>query len=211
LKELVTGRAKPVNLNLRVFTFSSAPAEPGTGILSPNTELSATDGTEIWVRDRSGIEFQAGVLPLKPGLTGTNGVEIWLLDGTALKVFQSRLLARGVQASQMAVTTGDGLQATAQSGTTFSLPTGQMFAGVTLNVLPRIRGDRVDLIALGAQTEVVITNLPEVSGLLFQTNFSVAARMQITNGGAAFILDQPHRDGRRMAMLISATLPAVRK
>ena len=182
LKEFVTGRVKPVSLKLAVVTLTSAPDKLGADVLLP-----------------------------KPELTGTNSVEIWLLDGTSLNVFQSRLLARNVQASQMAVTTGDGIQAMVQCGTTLSLPSGQMFAGVRLDVLPRIHGNRVDLIALGAQTEVVITNLPEVSGLLFQTNFSVAARMQITNGGAAFILDQPHRDGRRMAMLISATLPAVRK
>jgi hypothetical protein len=188
LKEFVTGRVKPVSLKLAVVTLTSAPDKLGADVLLP-----------------------------KPELTGTNSVEIWLLDGTSLNVFQSRLLARNVQASQMAVTTGDGIQAMVQCGTTLSLPSGQMFAGVRLDVLPRIHGNRVDLIALGAQTEVA-TNLAVASagaasavGLLMQTNFVAAARMQLTNGGAAFVLDAPRRDGCRTGMLISATLPAGRK
>jgi hypothetical protein len=180
LKQFVTGRVKPVSLRLAVFGFPEAFTE---------------------TRDE--------VLPGKPDLTHSNGIKIRLLNETQAKNLDYKLQNEFGSENRMGVETGDGMEAVVSSITATSLPGGQAHTGITVDLLPRIHANLLELTAVGVQTELALP--PTSSSGQIQTNFSVAARMQMSSGGAVFILDAPRVNGRRMGVLISARSPARRK
>jgi hypothetical protein len=171
----------------------------------------------LW--DLSGVSETAlsGFCPGKPDAAETNGLKIWLLGNEELKGLRQQLKqSPGSDLLYLPrIMTSDGRQSRMMS----SAPT--MIGGLTgndgfaMDLLPRSRGDYIDLTAIVTLTGLVTNMIAGADDsstkdmISVQTNFAAAARIQVTNGGGAFLLDagpvRPHQ--KRIGVIISAGAP----
>jgi len=142
-------------------------------------------------------------------------VEIWLLGSAELKALQTQRPVGSEVLFMPRVETSDGIQSELFTGSAFSLPLSTANAGFLIDLLPHVRKNSIDLIALASLTEAR-TNQPasaaSVGTVSIWTNLAVAVRVQLTNGGSVFILDGPRgADPKRTGLVITAGLPLARK
>jgi hypothetical protein len=194
LKEFVTGRRKTVDLRAWVLSLTKSPS------------FSVTAG--------------------KPEASEANGVQIWLLDSNQTKALRLELHNAGIESIfSPGVTTADACEAMLITGNSVSLPgPTPVRVGLTMDFFPRVRKKTIDLIAITSISECVTNNagsganpapttrtsMTSTSGIVsVRTNFSFAARIQLTNGGGVFILgaDGSEPEAKRIGILLSGSLP----
>jgi hypothetical protein len=202
LKEFVTGRRKTVDLRAWVLSLTNSPS----------------------------FSVMAG----KPEASEANGVQIWLLETNQIKTLRLELHNAGIESIfSPGVSTADACEAIMFTGNNIPFPSAKS-AGLTLDFLPRVRKNAIDLIAItsisefatnntssgsdaAAATQILATKIvyqgtslgPGPVAVSVRTNFSFAARIQLTNGGGAFILgaDRSEPEAKRIGILLIGSLP----
>ncbi len=151
----------------------------------------------------------------------TNGLQVWIVGESKLSRLRNRL--ERVPANDMVafarVDTAEGLQTQLFTGGTVYVQGAQLNVGFTVDFLPRVRRDSIDLTTVIALKEaltnrvVASPGLPETNVVSIQTNLIVAARFQIPKGSGVFLLNESNgaMHGKRIGVMISATLPPVKK
>lgn len=136
-----------------------------------------------------------------PDFVNTNGLRIWQFDAVAMDAFRRRLakMPGGEVLAKPGFTTADGVEGI--------MKTTMKTEELVVDYSTRLIRSSVDLAALITLSEAM-TNAP-----FLKTNFALAARMQITNGGGVFLLDPPSQFAQRerIGVFISANLPKPEK
>src|SRR5713226_5211105 len=163
----------------------------------------------------------AGLWLGAPQFADANGHQVWIVSESKLSRLRNRL--ERAPANEMVafprVDPADGMKAVMSVGSSFSIEGAQHQVGLVMDFLPRILRDSTDLTAIIALTEAVNNRivapagLPESNAVSIQTNLIVAARFQIPKGSGVFLLNESDgvMHGKRIGVMISATLPPVKK
>lgn len=190
LKEAITGRRKTIYIEAAVLDMSN------------------------WDESRTAN----GSLP-KSDFKGANGVEIWILDGAKLSALQDGLKQKEQAETLMVprITTVEDGEARLSSITTASINNVPVTYGFSMDALPRLRRDVIDLTMLLNYSDLV-PNLPANDGsqtlaTLIQTNLAVAMRIQIPGNSGVFLLDarrgEPGR--KRIGVILSTKIITPKK
>jgi len=163
----------------------------------------------------------AGLWLGAPQFADANGHQVWIVSESKLSRLRNRL--ERAPANEMVafprVDTANGMKAVMSVGSSFSIEGAQHQVGLVMDFLPRILRDSTDLAAIIALTEAVTNRivapagLPESNAVSIQTNLIVAARFQIPKGSGVFLLNESNgtMHGKRIGVMISATLPPVKR
>ncbi len=163
----------------------------------------------------------AGLWLGAPQFADANGHQVWIVGEDKLSRLRNRL--ERSPANEMVafprVDTANGMKAVMSVGSSFSIEGTQHQVGLVVDFLPRILRNCTDLTAIIALTEAVTNRivapagLPESNVVSIQTNLIVAARFQIPKGSGVFLLNESNgaMHGKRIGVMISATLPPAKK
>jgi hypothetical protein len=132
---------------------------------------------------------------LKPELS-EKGLSVWILSESDLGLLQARMeSATGVSiVSRPRVGTAEAIGSSVRIGDPSAT------GGVSVELLPRLNGRMVDLLA----TALVTTPGAGASGSSVRTNLDIAFRVQIPPLGGVFVVSDHDRE--RMAVLLTATV-----
>ena len=192
LKEQIQGRRKTFDLATTIIDFTSA-----------------------------GDSFLTNFPAAKPAFTNTNGLKIWLMGDpelTALRGGLKRVPGADVLSAGR-ITTADGMEAQLFSGNTISINGSPGNVGMAINLLPHVRRDSTDLTTIITFSET-ITNQPgatldssQTSTISIQTDFAVAARIQIPKATGVFLLDTGSGapNHKRIGVILSVNPPPPKK
>jgi len=163
----------------------------------------------------------AGLWMGAPQFADANGHQVWIVSESKLSRLRNRL--ERAPANDMVafarVDTAEGLQTQLFTGGTVYVQGTQLNVGFTVDFLPRVRRDSIDLTTVIALKEaltnrvVASPGLPETNVVSIRTNLIVAARFQIPKGSGVFLLNESDgvMHGKRIGVMISATLPPPKK
>jgi hypothetical protein len=133
----------------------------------------------------------------KSEFTGTNGVSIWILATNELQklYLHAAALSEIQQISSPQFSTAHGIRASTAVTRMLSIHGKQRPVGLTLDALPYVRKDSLDLSLLLSVIEAVTNTVSNPSSatdalVSIRTNCFVALRMQIPDGSGAFILQE---------------------
>jgi len=192
LKETITGRRKSCDMRATVVDFA------GTG--------------EAFLTNHP--------LPT-PAFTGTNGLRIWLLSEAEARALGRDLRQKpGPEISYMAgIITGDGGQARLTAGSTFPIMGRSVNVGLAIDLLPHLRPTVTDITTIISLTEAITNQAsttagpPPASIQNIQTNFEVAARLQIPKGSGVFLLqgEPAAAHQKRIGVLLAVTASPSKK
>jgi len=146
-------------------------------------------------------------VPRRPDFVSNDGIQVWVLSSShAIKP------RAGVELlSAVGITTADGIEAQLFQGNTISVDGVTANVGAAADLFSRLRPGKTDLTAIITYSEAV-TNQTAISGsagsiasVSIRTNLAIAARVQVPEGRALFIMDGGHvlTDGKRAGVLIS--------
>ena len=159
------------------------------------------------------IELSLG----KPEFADTNGLRIWILKTNdlhaayldATRLSEIRLLGAP------ALRTLHGVPASISATKTVSIHGAQNAVGLTLDCLPYVRRDWIDLALRLTITEVASNDVSHsfvvTNSISIQTNSLHALRMQIPNGSGAFILHETANHSAGTGVFISPSSPPAKK
>jgi hypothetical protein len=184
LKETVLGRPKTCDLGATVVKFEG-----------------------------SGESFLASHPLPPPAFADAKGLKIWLLRPHEIDALSSALRHQSpAEILYMPrITTSDRMQASLSSGAAYAINGVLTPVGLTMDFLSRVRRSTNDVTTVISLTEIV-TNQPGASAgsagaeaVAVQTDFEVAARLQIPNGSGAFLLQEPPagKTSKRIGVLLS--------
>jgi len=143
--------------------------------------------TQIMIESRlMNVSDEASLLGQLPpqSFKNADGMRAWILPPEEWANFKQRLTGSAQEVSTLSssrITTLDDSQAIASSGTAFT--------NTTVNVFPAIAGGYFDLL-LGAASTITVTS-PTTFSTGTLTNFAMACRVVLPNGGALVV------DGRK--------------
>jgi hypothetical protein len=192
LKETVVGRPKVCDLTATVIDFTRSGEAFLTALPLPKPEFADTTGLSIW------LFTEAELSALRPRLRQTPGAEV---------LHSPRL------------TTANGMRARLMSGNTIPIQGVPASVGVSVDFLPRLRPEATDITTIITLSEA-ITNRPGTTAgssltgaTCVQTNFAVAARIQVPKAGGVFLLEGPSAaaNQKRIGVLLSVNSPKPKK
>ena len=149
---------------------------------------------------------QTGLGP--PTALGTNGVRAWILSPGELDGFRQRLKAipgASIESSPR-ITTGDGGQARASMGSTISVAGKPVFAGLVVDLNPKIARNCVRLLI--AVTSTGPANSPSNQPPVIRTNLALTCQAWLTNA-CGLVVDGGNardEDGNGWWFIISPTI-----
>ncbi len=139
-----------------------------------------------------------------PFATDKMSTRLWLLKTSEWAVVRKSMESNVVAVASPSVWTFEGHPAKIFIGE--SLAVGRQQPGIAFDVSARARGSRVDLTAFVTRT-AAFTNLPALTnGVSIHTNLAVGARVQISSDQRLFLLTSNAVAGKRMAVMVSATI-----
>jgi len=192
LKETVAGRPKVCDLAATVIDFTGSGEAFLTNFSLPKPEYADATGLNVWLLS------EAELSALRPGLRQTPGAEV---------LASPRII------------TADGMQARLMSGNTIPIQGVSTSVGLSVDFLPRMRPEATDITTIITLSEVV-TNRPGTTAgsaptgaTCVQTNFAVAARIQVPKAGGVFLLEGPSAaaNQKRIGVLLSVNSPKPKK
>jgi hypothetical protein len=164
--------------------------------------------------DVSVVECQASfnLFPVEisqRAFAGTNGLRAWSLAPHELTELRNSLKKSPTADFQF---TG---RATTSDGMGLGMYCGPGNYGFSMDSWPRLHGSSIDLLSSFKLTTAVTNDLGDgqVPAVSLLTNFESVVRMQITNGGGAFLMQTRSNTppGKNTAILVSVSLPAMKK
>lgn len=181
----------------------------------------ATVLVDAKIIDCTGLSDQAlaGLLP-EPPLAETNGLRGWILTDPALTDLKRRLEQMGGRVTENPrVQTAHAIQSSMSVGRTVSVSDASAQVGLSLDLLPLIQPDGIDLMTVFTATGVVTNRLPggsdertmaEPAGTgatSLVTNLATATRWNLPDGSGFFMLGPGASNGlRRISVIVSATV-----
>ena len=186
LRDSIRVPLQVITLDAAIFDIEGPSDSTLSSLSLGKSEFADPSGFQVWIFPGS------DVIPLRRRLEDTPGY---------------RLITRP------RVTTAHGIQSQMSVVSTVSIGGSASNVGLIVDFLPRVRRHATDLTMIMTGTEAVTNRyaapagFPQTNTVLIQTNFAVAARIQIPNGKGVFLL-QPNpigANGKATGFLISAT------
>jgi hypothetical protein len=156
-----------------------------------------------------------------PAFTDAKRLRIWLLSDDEMRALGRDLRQEsGTEVLFMpGITTADGMQAQLSAGNTVPIMGVPTMAGLVINFLAHVRPIATDVTTIISLTEA-ITNQPSTTagsapaGVLgVQTDFALAARLQIPKGSGVFLLqgEPAAANQKRIGVLLAVTTSPPKK
>src|SRR5580704_3180170 len=141
------------------------------------------DSSILDISAASGAQLSLGA----PVSTNADGMHAWILSPPELNSFLKRLKETPniSTVSRPRISTADGVQSKMSVGNTILVGGALSLVGLSMDLTPKVSGDTFKLLVEVTDTE---TNTAVSPGLLsFKTNFTIACRATIPNGGALVV------------------------
>ena len=186
LRDSIRGPLQVITLDAAIFDIEGSSESTLSSLSLGRSEFADPSGFQVWIFRESDVS------PLHRRLEHTPGY---------------RLVTRP------RVSTAHGIQSQMSVVSTVSIGGSASNVGLVVDFLPRVRRNATDLTMIMTGTEAMtnryaaLAGFPQTNTVLIQTNFAVAARIQIPNGKGVFLL-QPNpigANGKATGFLISAT------
>lgn len=148
----------------------------------------------------------------KADLADTNGLQVWILATNHLQqlYLHAASLSEIQRISSPRFATGHGIRASTSVTRMVSVNGRQRPIGLTLEALPHVRKDAIDLTMLVSLTEALTNKVAAPltatnASVSIQTNCFVALKMRVPDGSGAFILQaDANRSGGKGIFLLPA-------
>lgn len=181
------------------------------GVLGPPKAVSLN--ATIWyvsVPTAASIPFSLG----KPEFADTNGLRVWLISTNDLLAVPSAFSSETLFAPR--ISTAHGIRASMAMTKTAFVNGKQQPVGLTLDCLPYVHSDSIDLAMRLTLTDIVTNQInggitPTNAAISIQTNCYAALRIQIPHGSGVFIFQENARGSEGRGVMLSASTPRTKK
>jgi hypothetical protein len=156
--------------------------------------------------------FSLAKVPLSPPLAVNQAsTRLWLLDTNQWAVLRNNMQSNTAAIARPSAWTSDGQPAKIFIGESVLIDGSWRQKGIAFDVSARTKSSAVDLTAFLTLTAPFTNSSLVTNAVSIRTNLAIGARVQIPQGHRLFLLTSNAANGKRMGVIVSATIPEPKK
>jgi hypothetical protein len=146
-----------------------------------------------------------------PVAVNQTSTRLWLLDTNQWAVLRNHMQSNGASIANPSIWTFEGHPAKMFIGESLLLGGARQQAGIAFDVSARARGSEVDLTSFFTLTAAFTNAVVPSNSVSVRTNLALGMRAQIPQEHRLFLLTSNAVDGKRIGVIVSATIRESKK